>query len=130
MIATNFDNVNSSHIINFNRLVELGKILYNSYQTRKLIDILWTKKIFLLIKMEERDDLIAHMNKIKVYKNQLVDFDKLVNNRKIELIFMRLSKSYNYHIVALKFNNLKELIINYIMSNFIYDVIKKKWTTK
>lgn len=126
MISINSDEAKFFDIITCNKLIEAQKTLYNNYKSNNLSKILWIRRKFLIIRMEEDNVLIAHVNKVKTLTNQLIIIEKLIDDYDIILtLFLSLLKSYNYLIIALKSIKVKELILDYIMIRLVYKVIKK-----
>lgn len=77
MIATNLDEANFSHIIHCKGAAEAWKTLCNIYESKNLSNILFTRRKFFTCKMEEGEDLMAHVNKVKALANQLAIVDNL-----------------------------------------------------
>lgn len=83
--------------------VKVQKSLCNIYESKKLSKILYTEKKLLTFKMKEDKDLMAYLYIMNALANKLTFIDKLVQDANIMMtLFMSLSKSYNYLIVALE----------------------------
>lgn len=75
-IAMNLDETNFTHIISCKRAADAWKTLCNIHESRNLSNILWSRQKFFTVKMEEGEDLIAHVNKVKALANQLAVVDQ------------------------------------------------------
>lgn len=74
--------------------------------------------------MVEGDDFMAHINKIKGLANQLTIVDNLIDEYDIVMtLLVRLLKSYNYLIVALR--SIKKLTLYYIIVRLVNEVTNK-----
>ena len=71
ILANNLDDANFAHIISCKGVVQAWRTLCNIYESRNLSNIIFTRRKFLTCKMEEGEDLMAHVNKLKALASQL-----------------------------------------------------------
>lgn len=76
-------------------------------------------------KMQEDDDLVDHVNKVKVLTNQFVCLEVPERDEDIVIILLKhLLTSYKYLIKALK--AIKDLMMDYVMTCLMHEMSKHK----
>ena len=77
--------------------------------------------------MQENDDLLDHINKVKTLADQLIYLKAPVISEDIEMTLLeRLPPLYKYLITILEMMSMKELIIEYITSRSMHEMSKRK----
>lgn len=72
MIATNLVDKEMAHIKNCKGPAEAWKTLCNFHETKSLSNILFLRRKFFTIKMQEGDGMLDHINKVKSLADQLI----------------------------------------------------------
>lgn len=78
-------------------------------------------------KMQECDDFLDHINKVKVFADQLACLEVFVRNKDISMTLLEnLPPSYEYLITGLETMLMKELTMEYAMAHLMHVISKKK----
>lgn len=94
---------------------------------KNLSNILFIRCKFFTCKRPKVNDLLGHVNKIKVLKNQLTYLEVSVKNKDIVIILPKsFPASYEYLITALEKMSMKELTMDYVTPCLIYKMLKCK----
>ena len=72
-----------AHIKSCKGPAEAWKTLCNIHETKSLSNILFVCRKFFTIKMQEGDDLMAHINRVKELADQLTSFEVPIRNEDI-----------------------------------------------
>lgn len=127
IIATNLDESNFAHVISCKGAAEAWKTLCNVYESRNLSNVLWSRQKFFTVKMEEGEDLMAHVNKVKALANQLAVIDKPLPEEDVVMTLLSsLPDSYSSLIVALESISRKDLTLDYVTARLAHEVTKRK----
>lgn len=85
---------------------------------RSLSNILFICRKFFTWKMQEDDDLLDHINKVKALVEKHACLEELVKNEDVVMILIEsLPPSYEYLITTLETVPVKELIMQYVMAH-------------
>lgn len=77
--------------------------------------------------MQENDDLLDHINKVKTLADQLIYLKVPMISEDIEMTLLeRLPPLYEYLITVLEMITIKELTIEYITSRSMHEMSKRK----
>lgn len=77
--------------------------------------------------MEEGEDLMAYVNKVKILVNQLATIDKPLYEKDVVITFLAsLLNSYSSFIMVLESITKKDLTMDYVMARLVYEVTKRK----
>ena len=89
--------------------------LCNIHEAKSLANILFLRRKFFTIKIEEDDDMLAHINKVKALANQLDGVDVAIKGGNIVMtLFESLPSPYEYLIVAIDSRPIQEVTLNYV----------------
>jgi hypothetical protein len=124
-IAMNLDETNFMHIISCKRAADAWKTLCNIYESRNLSNILWSRQKFFTVKMEEGEDLIAHVNKVKALANQLAIVDEPLRDSDVVMtLLISLPESYAPLITAMESIPRKERTMDYVTARLAHEMTK------
>jgi hypothetical protein len=77
--------------------------------------------------MQEGDDLLDHVNKVKAFADQLVCIEISVRDEDIVMTLLEnLPVSYEYMITAMKTMLMKDLTMNYVTACLTHEMLKRK----
>ena len=80
-----------------------------------------------MCKIQEDNDLLDHVNKVKALVDQLLCLEISVKDENIVMIlFESLLALYEYLITALETMLMNELTMNYVMTRLIHNMLKLK----
>ena len=71
VLAVNCADSQISHIHSCNTFAEVWAKLCNIHEAKSLANILFVRPKFFIIKIENEGDMLAHMNEVKVFADQL-----------------------------------------------------------
>ena len=84
-----------------------------------MANVLFLKRKFFIINMEEKDGMLVHINKVKANADQLNVVDLTISDGDIVMALLEsLPPSYEYLIVAIESWPIEELTLDYVMSIF------------
>ena len=107
--------------------VEAWKILCNINETKCLSNILFVYRKFCTCKMEDDDDLLDHINKVKAFAYQLTCLEVPMRIKDIVITLLESFMAlYNYFITAFKTMPMKELTMKDLMTHLMYKISKHK----
>ena len=79
------------------------KTLCNIHETKSLSNILFFRHKFFTCEMQEGDDLVDHVKKVKAFAGQVACLERLMRDKDIVVTLLEsLQASYGYLITALK----------------------------
>ena len=77
--------------------------------------------------MQEGDDLLDHVNKVKVLADQLACLEVPVKDEDIVIILLEsLPTSFEYLITTMKTMSMKKLGMDYVTTRLMYEMLKRK----
>ena len=127
MIACNLGDRQLAHVRSCKGPAEAWKVLCNIHQTKSLSNILFTRRKFFTCKMQEGDDMLDHINKVKGLADQLVCLEAPLTDGDIVMTLLEsLPTSYEYLITALETRAMKDLNLEYVTARLMHEVSKRK----
>ena len=127
VIGLNLVDGQLAHIKSCKGPAEAWKTLCNIHKTRSLSNILFIRRKFFTSKMQESDDLLDHINKIKVLADQLAFLEVPMRDEDVVMTLLdSLPPSYEYLITALETLAMKDLTIEYVTAGLMHEVSKRK----
>ena len=77
--------------------------------------------------MEEKDDMLAHIKKVKALADQLIGADVNITDGDIVVTLLEsLLPSYEYLIVAMESRPINELTLDYVTSRLLHELSRRK----
>ena len=77
--------------------------------------------------MQEKNDLLDHVNKVKTLADQLVFLEVFIRDEDIIISLLEsLLASYKYLIIALEVMRMKELMLDYVTTHLMHEMFKCK----
>ena len=74
-----------------------------------------------------KDDMLAHINKVKALADQLNDADMAIFDGDIVMMLLEsLPPSYEYLIVAMEIRPIQELTLDYVTSRLLHELSRRK----
>ncbi len=127
VIGLNLADNQLAHIKSCKGPSEAWKTLCNIHETKSLSNILFIRRKFFTCKMQESDDLLDHINKVKALADQLACLEVPVRDEDIVMTLLEsLPASYEYLITALETMPMKELTMEYVTARLMHEVSKRK----
>lgn len=127
VIATNLVDKEMAHIKACKGPAEAWTTLCNIHEAKSLSNILFLRRKFFTVKMEEGGDMLDHINKVKSLADQLTCLDVGVKDEDVVMTLLEsLPPSYEHLITALETRPVKELTVEFITSRLMHEVSKRK----
>ena len=127
IIATNLVDKEMAHIKHCRGPAEAWKTLCNIHETKSLSNILFLRRKFFTIKMQEADCMLDHINKVKSLADQLMCLEVPLKDEDIVMTLLdSLPSSYEHLITALETRPMKELTLEFITARLMHEVAKRK----
>lgn len=127
IIATNLVDKEMAHIKNCKGPAEAWERLCNIHETKSLSNILFLRRKFLTIKMQDGDCMLDHINKVKDLADQLMCLDVAVKDEDIVMTLLdSLPPSYEHLIIALETRDMKDLTLEFVTARLMHEVAKRK----
>jgi hypothetical protein len=127
IIVLNLADNQLAHVKSCKGPAEAWKILCNIHETKSLSNILFVRRKFFTCKMEEGDDLLDHVNKVKALADQLAYLEVPVREEDIVMTLLEsLPASYEFLITALETMPMKELTMEYVTARLMHEMSKRK----
>ena len=103
------------------------KTLRDMHETKGLANVFFLRCKFFTMKMQELDDLLQYINKVKTLADQLEALDVPVMEGDIVMTILKsLPSSFRNVIVAMETKDIKDLILTYITLRLMHKVTRKK----
>ena len=127
IIATNLVNQQAAHIQHCRDPTSAWQILCGVHEQRSLSNILFLRRKFFTIQMQDGGDMLDHINKVKALAGQLACLEVPLRGEDVVMTLLQsLPDSFDYLIAALETRPLTELTIEYVTSRLMHEVTKKK----
>ena len=127
IISLSLVNSQLAHIKHCKGPAEAWKALCNVHETKSLSNILFVRRKFFTIKMQEGDDLMDHINHVKELADQLTSFEVPVREEDIVMTLLEsLPSSFDNLIIALETLRLKDLTMEFVTARMMHEVTKRK----
>ena len=102
-------------------------MLCNIHETKSLSNIFFIRCKFFTIKMDENNDILDHINKVKSLADQLTCLEVPMKNEDVVLTLLdSLPPSFDHLITALKTRLMSELTLDFITTRLMHEVSKRK----
>lgn len=109
LIVTNLADQQIAHIRHCKTPAQAWKTLCNIHETKSLSNILFLRRRFFTTKMQEEDDLLDHVNKIKALADELACLEAPVTEGDVVMTLLEsLPPSFEFLITALETRPMKE----------------------
>ena len=100
--------------------------LCNIKWTKSLSNIIFLRRKFFTCKMEEHDDLLDHINKVKTLADEIMCLEVPVREQNIGMTLLEsLPASYEYLITVLETMSIKDVIMGYGMARLMHEMSKR-----
>ena len=127
VIGLNLVDNQLAHIKSCKGPAEAWKTLCNIHETKSLSNILFIRRKFFTIKMQEGDDLLTHINQMKALADQLNCLEVPVKDEDIVMTLLEsLPPSFENLITALETLRLKDLTMEFVTARLMHEVSKRK----
>ncbi len=124
-ISINLVDSQLHHIKRCKGPAEAWKTLCNIHKTRSLSNILFIRRKFFTCKMQEGEDLLDHINKVKALADQLACLEVPVRDEDVVML-ERLPPSYEYLITALETLPMQDLTMEFVTARLMHEVSKRR----
>jgi hypothetical protein len=127
IIAMSLVDKELAHIKGCKGPAEAWKTLCNIHETKSLSNILFIRRKFFTIKMDESDDILTHINKVKSLADQLTCLEVPMKDEDVVMTLLdSLPPSFEHLITALETRPMKELTLDFITARLMHEVSKRK----
>ena len=126
-LVMNLKDSQLAHIQACKSPAEAWKTLCDVHETKGLANILFLRRRFFTVKMQEGEDILAHINMVKGLADQLNCVEVPVTEGDIVMTLLEsLPPSFESLIVALEARPMKELTIDFVSSRLIHEASRRK----
>ena len=123
IIGLSLANSQLAHIKSCKTPAQAWKALCNIHETKSLSNILFVRRKFFTIKMQEGDDLMAHINHVKELADQLTSFEVPVREEDVVMTLLEsLPPSFDNLIIALETLRLEDLTLEFVTARMMHEV--------
>ena len=127
IIATSLLDKELVHIKGCKGLAEAWRMLCIIHVTKSLSNILFIRRKFFTIKMDEGTDILDHINKVKSLANQLTCLEVPMKEEDVVITLLdSLPPSFDHLITALERRPMKEFTFDFITTRLMHEVSKRK----
>ena len=127
IIAMNLVDKEMLHIKGCTGPAEAWETLCNIHETKSLSNILFLRRKFFTIKMEEGTDILEHINKVKSLADQLLVLEVPLRGEDVVMTLLdSLPPSFDYLITALETRPFKELTMEFVTARLVHEESKRK----
>ena len=127
ILCTHMVDAQIQHVKSCKGAAQAWKTLCGIHETKGLANVLFLRRKFFTMKMQETDDLLQHINKVKTLADQLDALDVPVTEGDIVMTILEsLPPSFENLIVAMETKDIKELTLTYVTSRLMHEVTRKK----
>jgi len=127
IIGINLVDSQLHHIKRCKGPAEAWKTLCNIHKTRSLSNILFICRKFFMCKMQEGEDLLDHINKVKALADQLACLEVPVRDEDVVMTLLEsLRPSYEYLITALETLTMQDLTMEFVIARLMHKVSKRR----
>ncbi|MGH7974689.1 MAG: retrotransposon gag domain-containing protein, partial [bacterium] len=127
IIATNLVDKQAAHIQHCRDPAKAWIILCGVHEQKSLSNILFVRRKFFTIKMQDGDDMLDHINKVKALADQLSCLDVPLRDEDVVMTLLQsLPDAYDYLIAALESRPIKDLTLEYVTARLMHEITKRK----
>ena len=127
LIAINLVDRQIAHIRHCKGPAQAWATLCNIHETKSLSNILFLWRKFFTSKMQEEDDLLDHINKVKALADELACLETPVTEGDVVMTLLEsLPPSYEFFITALETRATKDLTMEFVTARLMHEVTKRK----
>jgi hypothetical protein len=105
---------------------EAWKTLYNIHETWSLSNILFICHKFFTCKMQEGEDLLDHINKVKALADQLACLEVPVTDEDVVMTLLESLPPSEYLITALETLPMQDLTMEFVTARLMHEVSKRR----
>lgn len=105
---------------------EAWNMLYNIHEFKSLSNILFIWHKFFDAKMQEREDLLYHISKVKALAKQLVCLEVPLKDEVVRILLTSLPSSFDNLITILVVMHVKELTMEFVTMRLMHEMTKRK----
>ncbi len=127
IISINLVDSQLHHIKRCKGPAEAWKTLCNIHETRSLSNILFIRRKFFTCKMQEGEDLLDHINKVKALADQLTCLEVPMRDEDVVMTLLEsLPPSYEHLITALETLPMQDLTMEFVTARLMHEVSKRR----
>lgn len=99
----------------------------NIHEAKSFANILFLRRKFFIIEMDEEDDMLAHINKVMALADLFNTMNVTISDTDILMtLFESLLPSYEYLIVAIDCRPIKELTLHCVTLRLLHKILRQK----
>jgi hypothetical protein len=96
-------------------------------EAKTIENMLFLRKRFFTIKMQEGEDLLAHINMVKALADQLRSIEVKIEDEYVYMVLlMSLPPSFDNLVTSLEFMSTKNVDLRFIVDRLLHEVSKRK----
>jgi hypothetical protein len=127
ILCTHMVDAQIQHVKSCKGAAEAWKTLCGIHETKGLANVLFLRCKFFTMKMQELNELLQHINKVKILADQLEALDMPVTEGDIVMTILEsLPSSFENLIVAMETKDIKEVTLIYVTSRLMHEVTRKE----
>jgi hypothetical protein len=127
LLCEHLTNAQLAHIQYCDNVRSAWEDLYGVHEAKKIDNKLFLRRRFFTIKMQERDDMLVHINTMKTFADQLCSIKVNITDENVYMVFlMSLPPSFDNLITSLELMSIKDVDFQFIVARLVHEVSKKK----
>ncbi len=116
-----------AHIQYCDNVKSAWEVLCGVHETKTIGNKLFLRRRFFTIKMQEGDDMLVHINKVKALVDQLCSIEVNITDEDVYMVFfMSLPSSVDNLVTSLESMSTKDVDLQFIITRLLHEVSKKK----
>ncbi len=116
-----------AHIQYCDNVKSVWEVLCGVHETKTIGNKLFLRRRFFTIKMQEGDDMLVHINKVKALVDQLCSIEVNITDEDVYMVFfMSLPSSVDNLVTSLESMSTKDVDLQFIITRLLHEVSKKK----
>jgi hypothetical protein len=116
-----------AHIQYCENVKSTWETLCGVHEAKTIGNKLFLRRRFFTIKMQEKEDLLAHINMVKVLADQLCSIEVKIKDEDVYMVFfMSLPPSFDNLVTSLESMSTKDVDLQFIVARLLHEVSKRK----
>jgi len=127
LLCEHFKDAQLAHIQYCENIKSPWETLCSVHEAKIIGNKLFLRRRFLTIKVQEGEDLLAHINMVKVLADRLCSIGVKIEDEDVYMvILMNLAPSFDYLVTSLESMSTKDVDFQFIIVQLLHEVSKRK----
>jgi hypothetical protein len=127
LLCEHFMNAQFAHIQYCDNVRSAWEALCGVHEVKTIGNKLFLRRRFFTIKMQERDDMLVHINTVKALADQLRSIEVNIMDENVYMILlMSLPPSFDNLVTSLESMSTKDVDLQFIVARLLHEVSKRK----